>query len=94
MGTVSARVPDDLEEKLDRYVEEEGLERSVAIRKLLSERLDEWKIERAASLLEEGEVSFSRAAEIAETDVWKFSEYLDERDITWVEDAEKDFEAV
>lgn len=94
MGTVSARLPDDLEKELDRYVEEEGLERSVAVRKLLSESLDDWKLERAVSLLEQGEVSFSRAVEIAETDVWSFSEYLEEKDVVWVEDAEEDLEEV
>jgi len=94
MGTVSARLPDDLERELDEYVEEENLERSVAVRKLLSEGLDDWKLEHAVSLLEEGEVSFSRAVELAETDVWNFSEYLEEKDIAWVEDAEEDLEAV
>jgi len=94
MGTVSARLPDDLERELDRYVEEEDLERSVAVRKLLSEGLEDWKLERAVSLLEEGEVSFSRAVELAETDVWSFSEYLNENNISWVDEAEEDLEAV
>ena len=88
MGTVSARLPDDLEERLDEYAEEKGVEKSVAVRKLLSEGLREWKFERAVSLLEEGEVSFNRAVEMAETDVWSFSEYLEEKDVAWVEDAE------
>jgi len=94
MGTVSARLPDDLERELDEYVEEENLERSVAVRKLLSEGLDDWKLEHAVSLFEEGEVSFSRAVELAETDVWSFSEYLGEKNVAWVEDAEEDLEAV
>ncbi|MCX2818116.1 UPF0175 family protein [Haladaptatus sp. F3-133] len=94
MGTVSARLPDNLERELDEYVEEENLERSVAVRKLLSEGLDDWKLKRAVSLLEEGDVSFSRAVEIAETDVWSFSEYLKENDISWVDEAEEDLEAV
>jgi predicted HTH domain antitoxin len=93
MGTVSARLPEELEKELDEYVEEEGLERSVAVRKLLSESLDEWKRERALSLLEDGEVSFSRAAEMSEMDIWSFAEYVDEG-VVWVEDAEEDLEAV
>lgn len=92
MGTVSARVPDDLEEELEEYVEEEELERSVAVRKLLSQSLDEWKIERAVSLLENGEVSFNRAVEIAETDAWSFADQLDEKEVVWVDDAEKEIE--
>jgi predicted HTH domain antitoxin len=94
MGTVSARLPDDLEDELDRYTEEENLERSVAVRKLLSQSLEDWKLERAVSLLEQGEVSFNRAVELAETDVWSFSEHLKEEDAVWVEDVEEDLEAV
>ena len=94
MGTVSARLPDELEEMLDEYVEEEDIERSVAVRKLLSQGLEDWRRERAVELLEDGAVSFSRAAEIAETDVWSFAEYVEERDTVWVEEAEEDLEAV
>ena len=94
MGTVSARLPDELEEMLDEYVEEEDIERSVAVRKLLSQGLEDWRRKRAVELLEDGAVSFSRAAEIAETDVWSFAEYVEERDTVWVEDAEEDLEAV
>jgi len=94
MGTVSARLSDELEDELDEYVEEEGLERSVAVRKLLSEGLDDWRRERALSLLEEGELSFSRAAEMAGMDVWSFAEYVKEEDGVWVADAEEDLEAL
>lgn len=94
MGTVSARLPDELEEMLDEYVEEEDIERSVAVRKLLSQGLEDWRRERAVELLEDGSVSFSRAAEIAETDVWSLAEYVEERDTVWVEETEEDLEAV
>ena len=94
MGTVSARLSDELEEELDEYVEEEGLERSVAVRKLLSEGLEGWRRERALSLLEDCELSFSRAAEVAGMDIWTFSEYVEENDAVWVEDSEEDLEAV
>jgi len=94
MGTVSARLSDELEDELDEYVEDEGLERSVAVRKLLSEGLDDWRRERALSLLEEGELSFSRAAEMAGMDVWSFAEYVKEEDGVWVADAEEDLEAL
>jgi len=94
MGTVSVRLSDELEEELDEYVEEEGLERSVAVRKLLSESLEDWRREHALSLLEDGELSFSRAAEVAGMDVWAFSEYVGDEDAVWVEDTEEDLEAL
>lgn len=94
MPTVSARIPDDLEEELEEFMEEERLDRSVAIRKLLAERLEEWRRERALSLLEGGKVTFSRAAELAGMDAWEFSDLVRERKPTWVGDryAERDLE--
>ena len=50
MPTISARVPEDLEAELEAYLEAERLDRSTAVRKLLSEGLDEWRRERARTL--------------------------------------------
>ncbi|WP_225335645.1 UPF0175 family protein [Halomicrobium urmianum] len=86
MGTISARVPDDLEEELDAYVETENLDRSTAVRKLLTERLAEVRRERALSMLDSGEVTLSRAAEIAETDTWELARLAKEQGISWVDD--------
>jgi metal-responsive CopG/Arc/MetJ family transcriptional regulator len=47
METISARVPDDLEAEIDAYLEDENLDRSTAVRKFLSEGLEEWRRERA-----------------------------------------------
>ncbi|MFC7166119.1 hypothetical protein [Halospeciosus flavus] len=84
MGTISARVPDDLEEDLEEYVDEEQLDRSTAIRKLLSESLAEWRINHALEKLDAGEMTFSRAAEIADVDPWRLATLAEERGITWV----------
>lgn len=86
MGTISARVPDDLEDELATYVDAENLDRSTAIRKLLTEGLDDWRRERALRKLAAGEVTFSRAAEIAGMNVWEFAALAKERDVTWVSD--------
>ena len=84
MGTISARVPDDLEEELETYLEAERFGRSTAVRKLLAEGLESWRKERALDLLAADEVSFSRAAEIADVSVWDFTRLAAERDVTWV----------
>ena len=86
MGTISARVPDELEDDLKAYLESERLDRSTAVRKLLAEGLDAWRRDRALEKLEAGEVTFSRAAEIADMTVWEFSQLARERNITWVDD--------
>ena len=84
MGTISTRVPDDLEEELERFLEQEKLDRSTAVRKLLAEGLEEWRKDRALGKLEEGEISFSKAAELAGESVWDFAILVEEREITWV----------
>ncbi|MFP8953336.1 UPF0175 family protein [Natrialbaceae archaeon A-arb3/5] len=84
MGTISARVPDDLESELEEYLEEERLDRSTAVRKLLSEGLDEWRRERALEQLAGGETTLSKAADTAGLSVWEFAQLADERDVTWV----------
>lgn len=96
MGTVSARLPDDLEEELEAYLEAEKVDRSTAVRKLLAEGLEEWRRERALQKLDAGEVTFVRAAELADMSVWDFAQLAKERDVTWVggEHLEGDLEAL
>ena len=96
MGTISARVPDDLEAELEAYLDVEHLDRSTAVRKLLAEGLEEWRRERALEQLAAGTVTFSRAAELADMSVWEFAQLAKERNITWVlsEHLEDDFEAL
>ncbi|WP_049937960.1 UPF0175 family protein [Haloplanus natans] len=84
MGTISARVPDDLEADLEAYLEAEDLDRSTAVRKLLMNGPDQWRRERALKKLESGDVTFSRAAELAEMSVWDFAQLAREHEITWV----------
>ncbi|MFB6228186.1 MAG: UPF0175 family protein [Halobacteriales archaeon] len=86
MGTISARVPDELEAELDEYLDEENLDRSTAVRKLLSEGLEDWRRERALDQLAAGTITFSKAAELAGMSVWDFAQLVRDRDITWVDD--------
>lgn len=87
MGTVSARLPEELEDELEAYLETERLDRSTAVRRLLAEGLAEWRSRRALERLRAGEVSFSRAAELADMTVWDFARLVREEDVTWVDEA-------
>jgi len=84
MGTISARVPDDLETELEEYLDEEHLDRSTAVRKLLSEGLAEWRREQTLEQFAADEVTLSRAAEMADMTVWDFAQLAREEDVTWV----------
>ncbi|PSQ50743.1 hypothetical protein BRD15_01080 [Halobacteriales archaeon SW_6_65_15] len=86
MGTLSARIPDDLEEELEEYITDENLDRSTAVRKLLTESLGDWRKEKALEMLEAGETTLSGAAAIAEMNVWDFAALAKDRNVTWVSD--------
>ena len=86
MGSISARVPEELEAELEAYLEDEHLDRSTAVRKLLAEGLEEWRRDQALERLQAGEVTFSKAAELAGMSVWDFASLVDERDVTWVDE--------
>jgi metal-responsive CopG/Arc/MetJ family transcriptional regulator len=90
MGTISARVPDELESEFEQYVETEQLDRSTAIRKLLSEQLDQWRQEQALDQLRNGTTTLSRGAEMADMSVWEFAQLAAEHDITWVDETHLD----
>jgi predicted HTH domain antitoxin len=84
MGTISTRVPDDLEAELEAYLESERLDRSTAVRKLLAEGLEAWRRERALEQFSDGELSLSKAAELADCSVWEFTRLVEESDTAWV----------
>ena len=86
MGTLSARIPDELEAELESFIEEENLDRSTAVRKLLTEGLGDWRREKALEKLEAGETTLSGAAAIAEMNVWDFAALAKDRNVTWVSD--------
>lgn len=86
MGTISARVPDELEAELEAYLDAENLDRSTAVRKLLTEGLDEWRCDQALEQLDAGQITVSAAAEQAGISVWELAQLAKERDITWVDD--------
>lgn len=96
MTSLSARIPDHLEDELNQFIEDENLDRSTAVRKLLSEGLQDWRREKALQMLDDGEISLSKAAEIANMDIWSFSDLVKKEKITWVEDdrVREDIEAV
>ncbi|WP_128223527.1 UPF0175 family protein [Halobacteriaceae archaeon SHR40] len=84
MGTISTRVPDDLEAELEAYLESERLDRSTAVRKLLAEGLEAWRRERALEQFADGDLSLSKAAELADCSVWEFTRLIEESDTAWV----------
>ena len=82
--SISARIPEDVQKELETFMKEESLEKSASIRKLLAEGLQQWKEKRALKFLEEGKVTFLKAAEISGISVWELADIVRERGIVWI----------
>ena len=78
---VSARVPDDIYETIEMIREEERLDRSTTIKRLLERGIADWQLETAVRQYQEGTISIGRAAEFAGVSIWQFLDELDERGI-------------
>lgn len=76
MSSIGVRVPDELLEKLDRLSDEEGLDRSTVIRRLLERGYDEFMLERAADRYRRGDITITEAAGLAECTLWEMERYL------------------
>jgi hypothetical protein len=86
MPVISVKIPKELKEEIVELMKDEGLEEGIALRKLLTIAISEWKKERALKMLTEGRISYLKAAEKAGMNVWDFSELLRERKLVWMKE--------
>lgn len=84
--TVSVRIPREMEEEVEALMDEERLEKSAALRKLLHLGIENYRRERALRLLSERKVTLSKAAQIAKVPIWEMLHLVRERGIVWVDD--------
>lgn len=97
MSSIGVRVPDELLEKLDRLSDEEGLDRSTVIRRLLERGYDEFMLERAGDRYRRGDITITEAADLAESTLWDMERYLVQDGYTSeysIADLEKEVEAL
>lgn len=62
---ISTRIPEEIDKELKEIEREEGADRATVVRKLLVRAIEQWKIERALRLYQEGRVTLWRAARLA-----------------------------
>ena len=84
--TVSARIPKELEEEVERLMKEEHMEKSAALRKLLHIGVENYRLDRALEGLRVGRFSLSRAAEEARVTVCEILDEAARKRIPWVSD--------
>ncbi|MDZ7688520.1 MAG: UPF0175 family protein [Halobacteriales archaeon] len=95
MTSISARIPDEDEEKLEEVAELLDEDRSSTIRKALREGLGEIRVRVAVERYQSGDVSVNEAARLAGVSVAEWLEIARERNLTTQlkpEDLERDAE--
>ena len=94
---MTARLTSELERGLDVVARTEQVDKSTALRKLLSRSLEEWRKEQAIKLYGEGKFSTEQAARFAGVSVWSFFDVLKQKKIPVnydVEELERDIKNV
>jgi predicted HTH domain antitoxin len=80
---LNIRIPKKLARELEALAEAEHIAKIDIARQLLWEGIARRKQEAALKLYEQGQVSKSRAAEIADLSLWEFTEVVDQRGARW-----------
>ncbi|MEM3825713.1 MAG: UPF0175 family protein [Candidatus Bathyarchaeia archaeon] len=92
---LAVRIPEEIEREIQEVIEQEGLDKATAVRKLLELGIGEWRKQTALELLRDGKVTFAKAAEIAKLSLWEFADLVKQCNIEWVryspQEIEKEF---
>lgn len=63
-ATITTRVPDDIEKKIENISRIEHLDKSTVVRRLLSKTVQEWLIENALDQYRDGKITIGKAADM------------------------------
>ncbi|PIV23652.1 MAG: hypothetical protein COS40_03595 [Deltaproteobacteria bacterium CG03_land_8_20_14_0_80_45_14] len=85
---VTARLKTELLREIQEIAEEESIDRSSAIQRLLQIGLKEYKMEKALNLYRNGKVTLWKAAELAGVSLREMMEAIKARDIPYQYDLE------
>lgn len=70
--TISTRLSEDAIEELERIAEQEHLDRSALIRKMLLEDIEAYRLQKAMDGYRRGELGVEEAAHRAGISIWRF----------------------
>lgn len=94
--TIATRISSKLEEEIIKFMEEEGLDKSTAIRRILEIGVIERKKKRAIELYRSGKITLWKASQISGISLREMLEELNRLQITThvtTKDLEEDIEA-
>jgi len=81
---LAVRVPEEIEREILEVVEREKLDKATVVRTLLEMGIAEWRKNTALVMLQEGKVTFAKAAEMAKLSLWEFVDLVKQRNIEWI----------
>ena len=90
---VGARIPMDLVRELELIENVEQSDRSTTVRRLLSQAIQQWKLEHYVRLYGDGKLTLARAARDAGVSLWEMMDYARSRRVPAqyeVEDLQQD----
>ena len=90
---VSVRLPRDKVKLVEKIAREEKVDKSTILERAIESYIHEWLLRKALDLYSSGQVTLSRAAEIAGITIWEMMDELAKRRISAqydVEDLEED----
>ena len=93
LKNIAARIPKELEEEIEIFMREKGIDKSSAIRKILEIGIIEWRKERAVELYRRRRVTLWKASYIAKISLREMIDELKNRNLplnTTLEDIEED----
>ena len=92
---LAVRVSAELEKEILEIAKTEKIDKATVVRNLLETGITEWRKQTALELLQKGEITFAKAADIAKLSLWEFADLAKQHNIEWVryapEDVSKDF---
>ncbi len=95
--TITTRVPEDLEKKIEDISHIEHLDKSTVVRRLLSRAVQEWLIEHALIQYQEGKITIGMAARMVGIPLREMIAIASKKGIPFqysIDDLREDFQAV
>jgi len=95
-ATITTRVPDDIEKKIENISRIEHLDKSTVVRRLLSKAVQEWLIENALAQYRDGKITIGKAADMVGIPLREMMAIAAKKGIPFqysLDDLEEDFRA-
>lgn len=94
---VSARLPKEKARLVEEIAKEEKVDKSTILEKAVEHYAREWKLKKALERYRDGQITLSRAAEIAEISIWEIIDLLAQKKVNLqysADDLEEDLKAL